>query len=530
MTTNTVAAELPAEWQSAYERDRAGLALSADPAPERRAGKMLAAFIFTGLAFLALPGTLLGVWNLLSIAEQQASGAASIAWIQAHGQAQLFGWVGTFILGISLYILPKFRGHSLKRFGEAWAVWLLWSVGVAWRWWSGVSGQGWRVGLVASALLEVGAFALTMHVVVFGVGSVQRQKTARRPSDLGSWLGIYGFSALGLALLLNLGISVRLSLYGAGPVYPAIPDRIFLLIALWGFAAPVAWGYSTRFVTIFLGLEPPVHPAARWMCAGIVVVVLGSLARQFLVADAAALALTVTAIWATRVFRPSARQPKTAGVYRYFTAFARLAYVWLVVGAVLGVLADLLPKRTGLGGASRHAVTVGFLATLIFSIGPRILPAFLSGRELYSRRLMAASLWLLSLGCALRVSSETAAYSGSGISWRILPVSALVELTAVILFVVNMGITLARPVPAWFGLEGVKATLPVYWYVTSFPQTRPLLIGAGLKTLARVREVPRSLTLADAARADGANIEGVLAQLRGFFSRRQPRRNARQSL
>jgi len=37
----------------------------ADPASERRPARILAAFIMTGLCFLALPGTLLGVWNVL---------------------------------------------------------------------------------------------------------------------------------------------------------------------------------------------------------------------------------------------------------------------------------------------------------------------------------------------------------------------------------------------------------------------------------------------------------------------------------
>ena len=48
---------------------------------------------------------------------------------------------------------------------------------------------------------------------------------------------------------------------------------------------------------------------------------------------------------------------------------------------------------------------------LIFAIGPRILPSFLNGRELYSSALMAAGLWILNLGCGLRVSSEAIAYS-----------------------------------------------------------------------------------------------------------------------
>ncbi len=123
---------------------------------------------------------------------------------------------------------------------------------------------------------------------------------------------------------------------------------------------------------------------------------------------------------------------------------------------------------------------------------------------------MAASLWILNLGCVLRVSSEAIAYSAGGAAWRILPISALLEMTAVVIFVVNLGITVRRPFPAWLGPDQINAALPLYWYVTSFPETKSVLIRAGLKTLARVQEPPRSLSLAEAAQADGANVEPCL--------------------
>lgn len=191
---------------------------------------------------------------------------------------------------------------------------------------------------------------------------------------------------------------------------------------------------------------------------------------------------------------------------------------------MLGLAADLFPSITGLGGASRHAVTVGFIAPLVFAIGQRILPSFLNGRELYSLGLMGASLWVLNLGCLLRVSTESVAYSSGGIAWKLLPFSALLELAAVLFFVTNIGLTLAHPTLIWFGSEGVKPTLTLYWCVTSFPGTRRILIDAGLKTLARAEEIPRTLTLAEAAQADAANIERILSELRSFFSHHQPRR------
>jgi len=140
---------------------------------------------------------------------------------------------------------------------------------------------------------------------------------------------------------------------------------------------------------------------------------------------------------------------------------------------------------------------------------------------------MAASLWILNLGCVLRVSSETVAYSAGGVAWRILPISALLEMTAVVIFVINLGITVKRPIPAWLGPDQITAALPLYWYVTSYPETRRFLIGVGLKTLAQVQEPPRSLSLAEAAEADDADVEPMLAGLRTFFSQRQPKRAGR---
>jgi uncharacterized protein involved in response to NO len=308
-------------------------------------------------------------------------------------------------------------------------------------------------------------------------------------------------------------------------VMPPSLDRSFVLIAVWGFVVPMAWGYSARFVTIFLGLEPPDRDRAKWLLWGVALLVLLALVRVFVVVDLLALILTVAAIQALRIFRPGKRPPKLLGAYRHYPHFVRLAFVWLGVGAMLGLLADLVPSVTGLGGASRHAVTVGFIATLVFAIGQRILPSFLNGRELYSRSLMGASLWVLNLGCLLRVSAESIAYSAGGLAWRLLPCSAFIELTAVLLFVTNLGLTLAHPMLVWFGPEGVKSTLTLYWCVSSFPGTRRILIDAGLETLAQAREVPRTLTLAEATRADGANLEQILSELRGFFSKRQPRQS-----
>src|SRR5207253_11206644 len=95
-------------------------------AREQSLSCLLMTFIVTWLIFMLLPGTFLGVWNLIKISSREAVNSVSPAWIQAHGHAQLFGWVGTFVLGIGFYSIPKLR--KLKPFA-LWEGWVCWDFG-----------------------------------------------------------------------------------------------------------------------------------------------------------------------------------------------------------------------------------------------------------------------------------------------------------------------------------------------------------------------------------------------------------------
>ena len=91
-------------------------------AREKQLSRLLILYITTGLAFMLLPGTFLGVWNLLTISTHRASNSVSAGWVQAHGHAQIFGWIGTFILGIGFYSIQGVRfmrcNNAAKRGSE----------------------------------------------------------------------------------------------------------------------------------------------------------------------------------------------------------------------------------------------------------------------------------------------------------------------------------------------------------------------------------------------------------------------------
>jgi uncharacterized protein involved in response to NO len=411
-------------------------------AREQALSRLLVAYVSTGLAFMLLPGTFLGVWNLISISSRQAAQSISPAWIQAHGQAQVFGWIGSFILGIGFYALPKLRRSRPFALAGAWSCWAMWTTGVALRWMTTVYGAGWRVLLPLSGGLELAAFAMFLRAVA------THEPSSANKSRFEPWVlvVIAGTTGLLAALVMNLAEGLRLAAWGAGPAFPAEFDQKFLAVIAWGFMVPFVWGFSAKWLPVFLGLKPP----KTWMLVGTgglnAIAVALAVAGYTLIASVLLLAGAFLAPLALRLFEPTQQPAKTRGVHASFPYFVRSAYLWLMVAGALALWASIEANPGGIWGASRHALTVGFVAMMVFCVGQRVLPAFAGMKLLWSTRLMGCSTVLLTIGCSLRVSCEVLAYQGyAAWAWKALPVSAVIELTAVTIFAVNMGMTFRSP-------------------------------------------------------------------------------------
>jgi hypothetical protein len=406
--------------------------------------RLLTLYISTGLVFMLLPGTFLGVWNLLSISSQRTVSAVSPAWIQAHGHAQIYGWIGTFILGIGFYSIPKLRRMDPLALSAGWITWVLWTSGVSLRWVAGVYEWHWRAAFPVSAALELVAFLIFLCAV-----------SGHRPKDSGKkqldeWVIVVMTGTVGLllALVVNLASALSLSLYAKSPELPHSFDQRFLVLQTWGFLVPFVWGFSAKWLPVFLGLRPT---RSRALLVAVALNSAGTLAAlQGWIGIAVCLLLggMVLAVYALRLFEPGERPAKTRGVHASFPFFVRFAYAWGIASALLAIWAAFSGNPIGIWGASRHGLTVGFLAMMVFAVGQRVLPSFTGMHLLFSSRLMFVALLLLSLGCLLRVSSEILAYGGLVSSaWSWLPVSAITEMTAVTVFALNLALTLARQPP-----------------------------------------------------------------------------------
>jgi uncharacterized protein involved in response to NO len=411
---------------------------------ENRLSHLLTVYITTGLIFMLFPGTFLGVWNLLAISSHRAPGSVSAAWVQAHGHAQIFGWIGTFILGIGFYSIPKLRRLNRLALSVAWISWVLWTSGVTLRWLTGVYQWQWRILLPVSAGLELVAFLLFLR----SVSGHRPESSGKKTLDEWIWVVIAGAMGFMMTLVVNLGATLWLALLGSSPDIPLDFGQRFLVLQTWGFLVPFVWGFSARWLPVFLGLRAVrmrvLLMAVCMNSAGVIAAFAGWMAVEVWSLTAGMIA----AIYALRLFEWPERPAKVKGVHASFPVFIRLAYVWAIIAAGLGIWAAAVANSHGIWGASRHALTVGFLATMVFAIGQRVLPAFAGMRLLFSTRLMFGALSLLGVGCLLRVSSEILAYQEFLRSaWSWLPVSAVIEMTAVTVFALNLLVTFARRRP-----------------------------------------------------------------------------------
>ena len=384
---------------------------------------LMLGFTAVGIFFMFLPGTLLGVWNLISIGDQHAADSIAAEFIQAHGHAQIFGWIGTFIIGIGYASLPGARRVRRLGIDEGWLCLALWTSGVLLRWSVGVFGMPWRTVLPTAAALELAGFLIFFRAV----SGHRPEKGAS--SDVGAWAlpVIVGTMWLLAILVAQLGITIWMSSAGESSVVPAAANQPLLNVTLWGFLVPFVWGFTARWAAPLFGSQ---RMETRAFVAGYLVSLAGAVAYAFSsnVAGAALALAGAVAVTASLGVR---------------SVFVRIAYGWLIVGAGLGLVGALLaPESHGYIGASRHALTVGFLSTMVFTVGPRILPALTGRGKIFSPKLALLALAVLTAGCTMRVVAQVLAYQGfSDAAWSWLPVSAVTELTAVTLFALNMALT-----------------------------------------------------------------------------------------
>jgi hypothetical protein len=519
-----------------------------DNAQPQAADAIYRPFFKAGIAVVLSLGAVWGAYLLLRIALSGRFTAAGLHDVNAHGHAQIFGWVGLFVMGFAYQAFPRFKQTTLAfpklAFGTLWMMLIGLVVrsvaqpltaSFPWAWWPAM----------AASVLEIAAIGLFALILI---------KTWRN-SEKGL---VYYDGYILCALFWFVVQAVYESLYLAATLR-AQGAELLSLVSTWqpalrdiqihGFALLMILGVSQRIFHHFYGLKEPNAKLSRILLVFLNVAIVGEVLGLVLMRTSghawaglwyvSVLVLTTAIILLVRdwrIFSPTDEADRSL-------KFLRAGYVWLMISLAMlvamplyqqGLLALLAPESAAaqLGfshayyGAIRHAITVGFVSLMIMGVAAKVVPT-LNGVP--SRRLSA--LWgpfvLINLGCSLRVVGQTATDFVPG-AFSVAGISGLLEVTGLALWGGHLWLIMSGkarlrvvddvPVPAVDPGGPIEAKHTVGAVLEARPELLPVFVDHGFTTLMNPyfrRSIARVVTIESACRRMGVDLEEFLSALNG---------------
>ena len=471
-------------------------------------------FVFGALFVALTAGFGLGLVNLTRITLAQSYYEISGVLKQIHGHAQVFGWVGLFIMGVAFHAVPRMKMQPLRHVRAIKRCFEFMLVGVLLR----VLAQPLArhsvgaAALLISGILELAAVGL--FVWLLG-GAVLRSEQEREPYEKFIWTSVAWFAVLAMW---NFEIVFQMFLKRSVGI-PGLQDALWIHAAFFGFIANMIFGFSLRVLPHFLGLRETKTWAANvafvlWNVAIFLRYPVEQLARAASVLEAMAIVLFV---WALGVFARRRTKIEIKGVDNTFAWFVYLGYAWLLIAAATPFHADVFR----LSASSRHTMAIGFITSLIMGVSYRVLPIF-NGVNLWSTRLMRVSFWHLAAGSTLAFSMALNNVFGTTWSYAWSGIAGYLVFAALVMFTVNIAMTLRTRAEKFARGSVVKLTTRVTELLEIHPDIRPVLIHGGLGGLAAMQhDPPRFVTIEFAARRHGIDPQPLIKLLNEEIQRRK---------
>lgn len=507
-------------------------------------------FFKAGIVVVLSLGAVWGAWLLLRIGFRGTFTAAGIHEVNPHGHAQIFGWVGLFVMGFAYQAFPRFKHAALAcpRLALA-SLWVM-LAGIITRCgceplaetvvWAGPVA-------VAAALVEV--FAIGLFVAVLAA-TWQR---AGRPLE---FYDAYIVCAL-VWFVVQAGYE---AVYLAATLACTSRDELVSLVATWqaplrdiqihGFALLMILGVSQRFFHNFYGFPAPNRRVSRMALVALNLAVIGEAGGLILMRTAGH---AWAALWFTSVLLLTTAAAWLVGGWRLWSSpeefdrslkFLRAAYVWLFISLAMlvlipayqfGLLAWLAPEsaaaQVGFShayyGAIRHAITVGFVSLMIVGVAAKVVPT-LNGVPVQALSPLWGPFLLINAGCALRVTGQTLTdFTPQAFPWA--GISGLLEVTGLALWgghlwqIMAGRARLCRPVGPYHEngtpLDADGPILPAHRVgevLKRHPELLETFLRFGFRPLANPvlrRTLARVTTIAAACRHLGVDETELLAAL-----------------
>lgn len=502
-------------------------------------------FFKAGVVVILTAGAAWGALLLLRIGASHSFTAISIHDINAHGHAQIFGWVGLFVMGFAYQAFPRMKHTSLCRPDLANMSFYLMVFGIFAR----AIGEPlfavpmFRELAVAASFAEIAAIGIFVGVLLT---TMWRSGKPFEPHDF------YIIAALSFFLMQ--------AVYDLGLLYATTAaisrEELLRIIATYqaplrdlqihGFAMLMILGVGVRMFPALFGLAAP---GPKLVKHALILLILAVVCESafFIIMRRSGNYTWAIPMYTAMVILAGA---SIALTFRWgllarlterdrSTKFVRIAVAWLHTSMIMLVLAPLymrfiLPAAASLSesgraaanigfshayyGSVRHAITVGFISMMIIGMAAKVVPT-LNGVDIRCLRPLWVPFALVNVGCLMRVSFQIATDFGEW-AYPIAGVSGLLELTGIAVW----GIHLWRIMNGWKPAEVESAWPParitaedkIGWIVEWFPQTLPLLIGKGFAPLANPvmrQTMARTISVRTAAEHHHLDLELLLAEL-----------------
>lgn len=447
--------------------------------------------------------------------------------VQIHGYAQLFGWVGLFIMGVAYHVVPRFNGTTIKRKSLATvSFWLMVAAILLKIYFQPLAENDWAAHMVIWAS-GLGVAAVILYMIVLGDVNGSRTKSPQSHDGFLAWGTRWFF----ISSLVTFALSIYMLVEKRNNV-PMLLDDAYLHVVLVGFIMLYILGVSMRTLPLFLGvntLNPLVAKASLLgLNCGVVLYAGGTLGEvkwlpaTALVIEAIAILSYIVALgvlWKKREGTPVSIGP------HHFEKFIRTAYGWLVFAvlfvagvAIYSLVSDDVAPQAYLG-AYRHVLTIGFITMMIMGMAFKMIPVF-EGRDLHSDRVVDVVFWLVNIGAVLRVGFQIAAEHGGKPFAVPMGISGFIELTAIALFGWNIWKTMSAqevaPVVAPQGDGAIDGEMTVGSVVEKYPQTLEVFLAKGFGHLRNPvfrNTVAKTVPIKMACGMHHINLQELLADL-----------------
>jgi hypothetical protein len=492
-------------------------------------------YVLGALALTLSAGAAWGAWLLWQIGLSGSFRAASLHRVNAHGEAQIFGWVGLFIMGFAYQAFPRMWHTRLAAPRLAALAFLLMVAGVVVRAAGMATTGAWGPAPACAAL--GGALEMAAVLIFIGqIGATFARSAARFDPSIGFITGALAWFAAATAMSVwhtwnTMTTTTAEALVGYVATYQA-PLRD---LQIHGLALFMILGVALRMMPALFDL-PRVEDRRAWWALGLLAAgVLGesglflayrrtgqhALAAGLMVpwAMLAAGAALVVAPW--RPWRPFPRAERSG-------KFVRAAFAWLGVSLAMLLLLPAYRAAAGLPfshayyGATRHAITVGFVSLMIMGMAARFVPT-LNGLDTGRLSPLWGPFLLVNLGCFLRVVTQTMTDWHAG-AFALLGVSGTLEVAGLAWWGVGLACILlgrpaevrGRPRPAGEAPGRIEAGHVVADVLDWFPETEPVFVRRGFAALRQPllrRMMAGRVTIAQAAAIGGVRLDDLLAAL-----------------